>query len=67
MDTLSKRFSYKGHEVVITTLSNGDVWTWRYAIDGLQSFASMSLGHQTEVGAVLEATLEARKRVDEMP
>ena len=66
METLKKRFKYKKHEVVITTTRNGDVWTWRYTINGLQAFAAVSLGHWTEVTALIEATADAKKRIDEM-
>ena len=67
MERLSKRFVYKTHEVVIATALNDELWTWRYSIDGLQTFVALSFGHWTEVTAVMEAMADARRRIDEMP
>lgn len=67
MQTLKKRFEYKGHTVVITTTRATGTWRWRFEIDGQLAFSEqVQPGHRSEVAAVIEATDEARYRIDKL-
>lgn len=67
MQTLQKRFEYKGHTVEITTTRAAGNWRWRFEIDGQLVFAEqLQPGHRLEAAAVTEAAAEARCRIDKL-
>ena len=67
MQTLKKRFEYKGHAVAITTTRTTGTWRWRFEIDGQLVFAEqLQPGHRLEAAAVTEAAAEARHRIDKL-
>lgn len=69
MQVLKKRFEYQGHQVEVITTRAHDAWCWRYEIDGEPAFSSDAKavpGHQSEAAALMEATADARHRLDGM-
>jgi len=34
------RFEYKGREIEIFTIKNGDVWNWAFTVDGVRAAAN---------------------------
>lgn len=66
MQVLKKRFEYRGHHVEIITTRADDAWRWRYEIDGHPSQPKAAATHRTEAAALMEATADAKHRVDGM-
>jgi hypothetical protein len=60
-------FHYKGHDVAITLVERQGAWHWSYVMDGTSRFELQQPGLPTAEMAHVEATRDAKERIDKLP
>lgn len=67
MAELETEFHYNGHDVAITLIELGQTWHWSYVLDGTSRFERSEPGLPSSDVATLEATRDAKERIDKLP